>query len=277
LTWVMADRLADIADALYGVTPADFVAARNAQAKDLADDKDLAARVKELRKPAPAAWVINLLARQRRDDLERVLELGPELRDAQAALDRAEMTRLAKERRAMVTRLAQDGAQLAGDAGQKVPAGVVDAVAATLDAALADPEAADAVLSGRLLRPLESIGFEPVDLAEAVAVPGTGSRAAQRRAPERPRPRAIDDSDAELRRARTRADAAVARAEEDAAAAAAELDRLEERLREARKALAAATREAETLDRHRADADDAVGKAQATLDAARARRRELDG
>jgi hypothetical protein len=273
----MADRLADIADALYGVTPADFVAARNAQAKDLADDKDLAARVKELRKPAPAAWVINLLARQRRDDLERVLELGPELRDAQAALDRAEMTRLAKERRAMVTRLAQDGAQLAGDGGQKVPAGVVDAVAATLDAALADPEAADAVLSGRLLRALESIGFEPVDLAEAVAVPGTGSRAAQRRAPERPRPRAIDDSDAELRRARTRADAAVARAEEDAAAAAAELDRLEERLREARKALAAATREAETLDRHRADADDAAGKAQAALDAARARRRELDG
>jgi hypothetical protein len=271
----MADRLAGVADDLYGVPPADFIAQRTARVKELAGDKPLAARVKELRKPAPAAWVINLLVRARRDDLEDVLALGGDLRAAQEALDRAEITRLAKERRARVTELAREGARLALDAGQKVPPPVVDAVAETLDAGLADPEAADAIRSGRLLRPLQTIGFEPVDLAEAVAVPDAGSRAAQKRVTERPRPRAIDDSDAELRRARTRADAVVARAEQDAADAAEELGDLETRLREARRALAAAEREAETLERRRDSAAATHEKARAALDTARARRRDL--
>lgn len=267
--------LADIADELYGVPPDAFIAERTARVKELAADKALAARVKELRKPAPAAWMVNLLARDRRDDLEQLLALGGELRAAQAALDRADITRLAKERRALVTALAREGARLAVEAGQKAPAAVVDAVAATLDAGLADPEAADAIRTGRLLRALQSIGFEPVDLAEAVAVPEAGSRAAQKRTPERPRPRAIDDSDAELVRARTRADAVVARAEQDAADAAEELGELDQRLREARKALAAAEREAEALERQRESADAALEKARDVLDTARARRREL--
>jgi hypothetical protein len=271
----MADRLAEIADDLYGVAPAVFIAQRTARLKDLADDKPLAARVAELRKPAPAAWVVNLLVRARRDDLEQLLALGGELRAAQEALDRGEITRLAKERRTLVTALAREGAQLALDAGQKVPPAVVTAVAATLDAGLADPEAADAIRTGRLLRPLETIGFEPVDLAEAVAVPDAGSRAAQKRVAERPRPRAIDDSDAELRRARTRADAALARAEQDAADASQEFADLEARLREARRALAAAEREAEALERQRDSAGRSHEKAQAALDTARARRRDL--
>jgi hypothetical protein len=271
----MADRLADIADDLYGVPPADFIAQRDARVKELAGDKALAAQVKLLRKPAPAAWVMNLLARARRNELDDVLALGVDLRAAQDALDRGEMTRLAKERRAVVTALARDGAQLAADAGQKVPPAVLDAVTATLDAGLADPEAADAIRTGRLLRPLQAIGFEPVDLAAAVAVPDAGSRAAQKRAPERPRPRAIDDSDAELRRARERADAVVARAEQEATEAADEFADLEARLREARKALAAAEREAETLDRQRESAEAALEKSRAALDTARARRRDL--
>jgi hypothetical protein len=271
----MADRLADIADDLYGVPPADFIAQRTARVKELAADKALAAAVKELRKPAPAAWVVNLLVRARRDDLEQVLALGVDLRAAQDALDRGEITRLAKERRTVVTALARDGAQLALDAGQKVPSAVVDAVAATLDAGLADPEAADAIRTGLLLRPLETIGFEPVDLAEAVAVPDVGSRAAQKRVAERPRPRAIDDSDAELRRARARADAALARAEQDAAEASQEFADLEAKLREARRALAAAERDAEALERQRDSAGRSHEKAQAALDTARARRRDL--
>jgi hypothetical protein len=271
----MADRLADIADGLYGVPPAGFIAARTARVKELPDDRSLAAQVKALRKPAPAAWVVNLLARTRRDDLERLLDLGGELRAAQESLDRGEITRLAKERRSAVGALARDGALLAADAGQAVPAAVVDAVAATLDAGLADPAAAAAIRSGRLLRALQSIGFEPVDLAESVAAPEAGSPAAQRRAPDRPRPRAIDDSDAELRRARARADAVVTRAESDAAEAAAAFGDLEQRLRDARKALAAAEREAQALERRRDAAGRTHEQARAALDAARARRRQL--
>lgn len=274
----MADRLADFADGLYGVPPADFIAQRTARVKDVAGDKELAARVKQLRKPAPAAWVVNLLARSRRDDLERLLDLGAELRAAQAALNRGEITRLAKVRRTRVTALAREGARLAADAGQTTTPAVVDAVAATLDAGLADDGAADAIRTGRLLRPLETIGFDPVDLAEAIAVPEAGSRAAHKRAaPQRQRPHAIDDADAELLRARSRADAVVARAEQDAAEAAEEFGDLEVRLREARKALAAAEREAEALERQRDSAGRAHEKARTTLDTARARRRNLDG
>lgn len=272
----MADRLADLAGELYGVPPAVFIAERTRRATEVADDKALATRVKLLRKPAPAAWVINLLVRSRRDDLDELLDLGGELRAAQAALDREAITRLAKERRSRVTALALLGAGLAADAGHPVPAGVVDAVAATLDAGLADADAADAIRTGRLVRALETIGFEAVDLAEAVALPEAGSRAAGRRAtPERSRPRAIDDSDAELRRARSRADAVVARAEQDAAEAADEFGDLEVRLREARKALAAAEREAEALERQRDTAGRAHEKARAALDSARTRRRDL--
>jgi hypothetical protein len=272
----MADRLADLAGELYGVPPAVFIAERTARAKEVADDTPLAARVRGLRKPAPAAWIVNLLVRSRRQDLEDLLAFGAELRAAQESLDRAQITRLVRERRSRVTALARIGADLAADAGYPVPAAVVDAVTSTLEAGLADAEAADAIRSGRLLRPLETIGFETVDLAEAIAVPEAGSRAARRRTvPERPRPHAIDDADAELRRARSRADAAVARAERDAAEAAAEFGDLDVRLREARKALAAAEREAETLQRQRDSADRTHGKARAVLDAALARRRDL--
>ena len=46
----MVDRRVDVADDLYGVVPAGFIAARGARAAELAGDKELSARVKELRK-----------------------------------------------------------------------------------------------------------------------------------------------------------------------------------------------------------------------------------
>ncbi len=269
--------LAGIADDLYAVPPAEFIVARGARVAEVAD-RALAARVKQLRRPASAAWIVNLLVRERRADLEQLLDLGAELRAAQTALDRAEITRLAQERRARVPALARAGGGLATDAGQKAPPAVLDAVAATLDAGLADPEAAAAIRTGRLLRPLETIGFEPVDLAEAVAVPEAGSRAAEKRAaPVRPRPRAVDDADAELVRARTRADGVVSRAEADASAAAEQLDDLEARLRGARTALVAAEREAASLARKRDAATGAHDSARAALDAARRKRADLGG
>jgi hypothetical protein len=272
----MADALAGIADELYAVPPTEFIAARDARVRDENGDKELAARIKGLRRPAPGAWVTNLLVRERREEVEELLELGVALREAQSSLDREAITRLAKERRVVVQSLARAGGQLAADAGHPVATAVLDAVATTLDAGLADPEAAEAIRTGRLLRPLETIGFEPVDLAEAVAAPEAGSRAAEKRpAPAKPRLRAVDDTDAELVRARTRADAAVERAEHDAGDASEELDRLEDDLRAARRAVAAAEREAESLRLKRDSATEAHEKARATLDAARAKRREL--
>jgi len=270
----MTDGLVEAALDLSVVPPDGFVAARTARAAEA--PKPLAAEIKKLRKPAPAAWVVNLLARDRRAELEDLLDLGAELRQAQHDLDREAITRLVAERRTRVPGLARAGASLAEEAGHPVTAAVVTAVANTLDAALADAGAADAVRSGRLVRALESIGFEPVDLAEAVAVPEAGSRAAEKRAaPERPRPRAVDDADAELARARSRADAVLAHAETVAAEASAEFTEAEGRLREARAALAAAQREVAARESARDAAEAALEKARDAAETARRKRREL--
>ena len=272
----MGDRLENIADELYGVPPADFIAARTAAAEANRTEPGFGARLRVLRRPAPAAWVVNLLVRERRAELEDVLELGVALRDAQASLDRGALTRLGKERKAAIAGLAQTGGELAAAAGHPVATTVLDAVADTLDAGLADADAADAIRTGRLVRALETIGFEPVDLAEAVALPGRGSRAAAKRpVVVKSTPRLVDDADAELRRARTRADAVLKRAEDDAAQAARELGELDLRLREARKVLAAAEREATALERQRDAVAETTETARVALDTARARRQEL--
>ncbi|WFR68310.1 hypothetical protein P9139_08790 [Curtobacterium flaccumfaciens] len=67
--------------------------------------------------------------------------------------------------------LAQAGADLASDAGHPATAAVLDQVRATIEAAMADPRAGAAVRSGLLLRPLESAGFDDVDLDGTLADP----------------------------------------------------------------------------------------------------------
>jgi hypothetical protein len=179
--------LASIADPLYALAPAEFTAARNAAAREVKDsaDLELAARVQELKKPSPAAWAVNLLARERADELEQLAELGETMREAQEELDRAQLADLTRQRRALVNALAREASGLASDARHNLTATVVEEVAKTLQAALNDPAAAAAVRSGRLVRGLEATGIEPVDLTDAVAAPEASMLSAPRPAAER--------------------------------------------------------------------------------------------
>mgnify|MGYP002651934713 FL=1 len=179
--------LATVADPLYALTPAEFTAARNAAAREVKDsaDLELAARVQELKKPSPAAWAVNLLARQRADELEQLAELGETMREAQHELDREQLGELTRQRRALVNALAREAADLATEARHNLTATVVEEVAKTLQAALNDPAAAAAVRSGRLVRALEATGIEPVDLTDAVAAPEASMVSAPRPASER--------------------------------------------------------------------------------------------
>ncbi|MBN9240432.1 MAG: hypothetical protein BGO97_12020 [Micrococcales bacterium 70-64] len=179
--------LATVADPLYALTPAEFTAARNAVAREVKDsaDLELAARVQELKKPSPAAWAVNLLARQRADELEQLAELGETMREAQQELDREQLGELTRQRRALVNALAREAADLATEARHNLTATVVEEVAKTLQAALNDPAAAAAVRSGRLVRALEATGIEPVDLTDAVAAPEASMVSAPRPASER--------------------------------------------------------------------------------------------
>jgi chromosome segregation ATPase len=183
--------LASIADDLYGLTPGEFTAARNARARDVKDGRDaeLAERVRSLRKPSPAAWGVNLLARHRADELAQLAELGAAMRDATAELDRQQLTEFTRQRRALVNALAREAAGLAREAHHTLTPAVQEEVALTLQAALNDQSAAAAVRSGRLIRPLAATGVEEVDLTDAVAAPDanmtSAARPAQQRAPVR--------------------------------------------------------------------------------------------
>ena len=161
---------ADVARELLLVVPADFVAQRTARQRAARkDNRELAAAIGSLRKPAPAAWVIDLLAHD--GALDDAVDLGPAIRKAQADADPAEIRKLRHQRAQVVDALAQAGADLASDAGHPATPAVLDQVRATIEAAMADPHAGAAVRSGLLVRPLESAGFDDVDLDGALADP----------------------------------------------------------------------------------------------------------
>jgi len=74
-------------DDLYGLEPAEFVAARDRLARSLRADgnRDEAGRVAKLRRPPASTWALNLLARREPDRIDDVLGAATALRDALAA------------------------------------------------------------------------------------------------------------------------------------------------------------------------------------------------
>ncbi|MCD2442988.1 transposase [Agromyces sp. SYSU K20354] len=173
------DALTEIAAELYGLLPDEFTAARNERGRAArGDDRDLAARIQDLKRPSPAAWLVNQLVRHRSAELDTVLELGADLRAAQDDLDAAQLAQLTKQRRQLVAAIAREAGALAEELGNPVRGPVLDQVAQTLQAAMSDVAATAAVRTGRLVRGLEAVGLE-VDLDGAVAgevpeTPGSG-------------------------------------------------------------------------------------------------------
>jgi chromosome segregation ATPase len=172
-----AEAPADLAAAaaeLYGLEPGRFTQARNERARQArADgDADLAEAVKALPKPSAAAWLVNMMVRRMGDEIDQVLQLGAALRQAQQDLDAAQLRTLNSQRRRLTTALVRQAGKRAAQLGQKVSAAVADQAEATLHAAMTDEDAAAALRSGLLVRPLEAAGLGGVDLDGAVAVPG---------------------------------------------------------------------------------------------------------
>lgn len=295
------------------VAPADFVAERTARQRAARkDDRDLAAAIGKLRKPAPAAWVIDLLANE--GALDEAVDLGPAIREAQANADPGAIRKLRQQRASVVDALAQAGVDLASDAGHPATPAVLDQVRATIEAAMADPHAGAAVRSGLLVRPLESAGFDDVDLDGALADPdavpdawsGTDAppisieegrrarKASRASSPPEPRPRTERapkrtretgrerspepevDPAAERRAAReAEADARTASREADSALDAAEndLEAAEERRAALERDLAVAVADVERLERARDDAEAESDRARDAFTAARKARR----
>ena len=163
--------MAEVADELYGLTPAEFTAARDDRARQVraAGQRDEAAAIKKLARPTVSAWLVNQLARAP-DRMTRLYELGAELQEAQRTLAGDRLRELSVQRRELINDLLPAASDLAGEAGQPASAAVLEEVRATLEAALADADARAAVQSGRLTKSLAYAGIGEVDLSAALAL-----------------------------------------------------------------------------------------------------------
>lgn len=283
------DALLAEADELFALPLDEFTAARDARAKALkGEDAALAAQVKALRKPALAAWVVNLLVRREAGQVDQVLTVGAALREAQASLDGAELRELTRQRRQLTAAVTSRARALAAEAGHRVTDSVAEQVEATLTAAMLDEGAAAAVRTGLLVAPLRATGVDAVDAVASLAVPETaGFTATPRSAPEPARAdlHVVPDPEPDLR-AREEAEAALAEAVAALEAATARTDesrerlsglqatamRLEAEIDELRRRLAGLEATAEDNDEARAEAEDELSDAEADLaEATRAR------
>jgi hypothetical protein len=261
------EGLDEIADELYGLPPDEFVPARDdrvAAAKE-AGDRDLARALARLRRPTKAAWLANLLARHRAEQLDGLVALAQSLTQAQQELDGDALRALSGQRHRAVAAMARDAGRLAARRGEAVNDALLREVSGILDAALADPAVAEEVRAGRLTKTVRYSGFGPAGAASsdgdpddmaAWAVPAPKRRSALSPEPE-PDDRAAHERAEQERRAAERK----AREQELADA-------------EEQEAAARAQQESDEADRARADerhnaARDRVAELTTALDAAR--------
>jgi hypothetical protein len=246
---------------LYAAPAADFIATRNKLAKELKADGDQlgSTRLKALRKPTVAAWLANLVARERPDELDDLLALGDEFRQATEDLDGDRLRELTPQRHQLLDKLAQVARSLAEENSQKVSVDVAQKLRETLDAALVDPAAGEAVREGQLSSALRHVGFGVVDESgePTTVAPLTAER--RRRAEERrakaSHPQATEETVKE-KAARERAEREQEEREQ------AERDQAQRELDHAVAAAEAAEASVEDLDTRLAAAREAVEKAQ---------------
>lgn len=241
----------EMADQLYAVRPDGFAAARDdiiKQARE-AGRPELARKLAKLRRPTQSAWLMNLLWRDQREVIEKLFELADDLTRAQTRAAGADLQRLTAQRRDLETALIQRARSLAEGAGITVNAAMEREALETLTAAMARPDVADLVRTGRLLKPETYAGFGTMVVTSALPkegrpadAPGSGP------APSREAGKGDEGAD-------------------DAKAA--------ERLRQARAALEEASLALVASERRLADAEEHERDLRAELERLDLRRREL--
>jgi uncharacterized protein YdcH (DUF465 family) len=272
-----ADPLVEVADRLYALQPADFTAARDAAAKEARDDKELAGRVKKLKRPSIAGWAVNLLVRREGGQIEQVLALGESLRAAAESLDGDELRALTRQRRQLTAALTGTARSLAREYDVRLTDSVADQVEGTLNAALLDPVAAEVVRSGLVLAAFSATGLSEVDVAAVCAVPdAVGAWTAKATEPEHHEPptlTVVPDTHLKIGAARERLDRAteaVERAQADVAEATGSVERLQARRLQLRE-------EIDELQRRLAELEEDVDSVDEDIDDAEAAREEAAG
>jgi hypothetical protein len=270
----MAEPPDDVVDELYGSPLGEFVARRDARARELRkENRAVADAVKKLRKPSVSAAAVNQLSRGAPDDVEALLAAGEALRQAQlGGGDRDAIRAAAQDERDAVDRLAEQAAP-------GLSQSALEEVRETLHAAASDPDARELIRRGVLTEARQAVGLGGFGAAFAAAgaerVPaakkgGKAKRGSGAGAKKR-------DSEAAAKRD---AEADRKRAAKEREAEAAARRAAEERVKAARAALRDAERAATAAERDRADAQKALDRAERKAAAAREdverRMRELE-
>lgn len=301
------ESVEDVAQRLYGLLPEEFTAARDLAAREAraAGDRATATAITGLRRPSLAAWLVNVLVRHRPTEVEQLLTLGEAMRSAQLGLVGDEVRALSRQRQQLLAAVGRQARALARELGHPVSEDVGQEVEATLGAAMADPDVAEAVRSGRLTSPTSYAGLgTPADddappprrLTAVPQPPSEPSREEPSRAEERreeARRREEQRRAAELAQARQEAEEAqqawedavatgqaAQRRHDDAERAVADarqrIEELQDELNRAEQGLAASTRDERTLRRERDAADRVAEVAGRAAQRARARLERLD-
>lgn len=247
-------QVEEIADELYGLVPRDFTAARNERVRAAreAGDRELAGALGKLRRPSQAAWLVNLLSRREREQVDDLLELAEAFREAHQHADAGQLRELSANRQRRMAALLREARSLAGEAGVNPGADALREVETTLEAGLADPAVADHIRTGRLTESASYSGFE-LGITPMAPAPGEAGEApaARNEALERAREALAAEEEATESATRDR-DELNAQVEQ----ARRELDRLERKLAKAEREVEQQQRR---LDRARADYERAKG------------------
>jgi hypothetical protein len=260
-------ELEDAVDKLHAVPLEDFVEERKRLAKELraAGDRAAAAELAKLAKPSAPAWALNHLAREEPGTIGDWLAAAETLRDASERADRssADALRSAIAAHRDATRaLLATVRDKARPNGRELSEQMVDRVRDLLQAATADPDAAERLRAGLVVEGGDEP--EPVGL---VAEDGDQPEPAGRREREPTRAGAAR-ARAKSRAAggdEVRAAAEARAAKEREAREAAEQAELERLVAEAEERLGALRAAAEEAEEASARADERLEEAERTL------------
>jgi hypothetical protein len=197
-----------VSDELYGLPLDQFTSTRTVRERQAssAGDKELAAQIHRFVKPTLVAWLSNQLVRECAGEIRPLLELGAGLREATATSSGEQLRELSRQQRQLVHALVQQARRLASAAGRTVSSQTARGLEATLRAALADPDAAEALAAGRLTEEMQNSGLgshsgqdlRPMPSVERPATASAVSVRDRRAIPEHRRKAEHDVAEAEV-------------------------------------------------------------------------------
>lgn len=238
-----------IAFELYGLPLDQFVALRDQRVAAARKEKlrELANSLKVLVKPSVGAWAVNQLMRGSTRPMERLLQVGTAMREAQVRMDGERMRELSAERRLLLVELTEALRALG------VSESAEEEALATLNAAVAEEALAREVRAGRVTRALHHSGFggmEEMLAAGLLATPTVPKESESPPEPEvepepepipeavpEPEPRPVDLGVKRLKRRLELARESLEEASSDRELARERVDALRERLQTAKERL----------------------------------------